>query len=307
MRLNNLQVQIRPGQSCDYHRLTIPYKYAKIRPKVPVFVFNRICNEGEEMLRALKARGTKIICDVDDYWFLDPDHYLSGVYKTSGMSNRIIASIEIADYVTVTTPLMASKVKPFNKNVVVIPNALPFDKDQFTKSEDKESGTFFVYVGGASHRHDIRLLDGLYQNVTFAGADTGKEWSRIKSMAPEASYKNELSTGDYMRAYDGHKAALAPLVDNVFNACKSNLKMLEAGAKGLPLIASPHSPYWNHVDKDVVLWANGRFGFRDHMARLMRSPTYAEDVGSKLAEHVRLNYDLADANELRRQLIESLN
>ena len=36
------------------------------------------------------------------------------------------------------------------------------------------------------------------------------------------------------------------------------------------------------------------------------NPNYREDRGLFLAEHVRTHYNLADANELRRQVIESL-
>ncbi|MCS5452509.1 glycosyltransferase [Enterobacter huaxiensis] len=306
MRLNRLQIEINHSNSCDYHRLKIPFSNIVVNARNHIYVFNRISNSGAAMLRTLKIRGFKIICDVDDYWVLDDDHYLADVYKASGMADQIIESLKLADYVTVTTPLLASKVRQYNKKVVVIPNALPFDEGQFTRSEDKESGRPFIYVAGASHRNDIKILDGLYSHIAIAGANKQKEWDKIIRMAKGAAFKEELPADSYMDAYNGHKVALAPLVGSPFNACKSNLKMLEAGAKGLPLIASPVSPYWNAVDKDVVLWARDKEAFREQMVKLYRNPRMLEDCAERLAEHVRLHYSLAEANELRRQLIESI-
>ena len=37
--------------------------------------------------------------------------------------------------------------------------------------------------------------------------------------------------------------ALAPLVDNPFNRCKSAVKVYEAWASGIPIITSPVGPY----------------------------------------------------------------
>lgn len=255
----------------------------------------------------MKSTGHKIICDIDDYWILNPEHYLYPHYVKSNRQDEIIANLKMADVVTVTTPLLAAKVREYNRNVVVIPNALPFDQGQFTKSNDKTSGTPFVYVGGASHYDDLALLQGLYGDLTIAGFHNEEiEWHRIKSLCGGATFKNALPTSEYMKAYNGHRVAIAPLVDNAFNNCKSNIKILEAGAKGIPVIASRCFPYDNPVDKPFVLYASNRYEWWAHMCNLNTNPSLAEDMGAALAEHVRLQYHIRDANELRRQVIESL-
>lgn len=307
MSLHNLQVEIHKHLSCDYHRLYLPYKDMDIKTKVPVFIYSRLCKAGDSMLAALKFSGYKIICDVDDYWFLDPDHYLSENYKNNGFSQRIINSIQMADIVTVTTDLLASRVMPFNKNVVVIPNALPFDTGQFTLSKDKENGTTFIYVGGVSHRHDLSLIQGMFDKVTIAGLSDHSEWQEILKKAPNATFKLEKPTDSYMDSYEGHKVALAPLIYNSFNECKSNLKVLEAGAKGLPIIASRHLPYYNQLDKNAVIWADDAYGFNKQMKGLLKSPSYIKEAGEHLAAHVRKHYSLSKANAIRRQILESFS
>lgn len=312
---NQLLLDWRTTTSCDYHRIVLPFTYSMPKPKVPVFVFNRVVSNGAEFIKELKKEGVKIVMDIDDHYELDINHYLFESFKSSGMTERLINNIKMADVVTVTTPLLASKIRHLNSNIVVIPNALPFDADQFTLSKDKESDTSIVWCGGASHYGDLRMLANLNiesltiaENITLAGYNSeNDQWKKIKKANPKMKYKVEKPLQKYMDSYDGHMISIAPLEDNFFNACKSNLKVLESGAKGLPIICSPVEPYYNSVDKDVVLYAEDLDDWFGLMTKLLISKSYREDMGNKLAEHVRLHYQLSDANELRRQVIESFS
>lgn len=305
-----LILDVRTNTSCDFHRIVMPFRYITPEPKVPVYMFNRISSHGLDFLYKLKAQGVKIIMDLDDHYQIDPSHYLFQTFMREGMTNHLIANIKLADVVTVTTSLLASKIRHLNSNIVIIPNALPFDQDQFSISNERESKTPVVWVGGASHHNDLKLIQNvpLADKMTFVGYNPdNKEWIKIKLDHPKVSYESELRLNNYMRAYDGHKIAIAPLTDTVFNSCKSNLKVLEAGAKGLPIICSQVEPYYNSVDKDVVIYANNKTEWHSELTKLIVYKDYCQDQGEKLAEHVRLHYNLKDANELRRQLIESFS
>lgn len=87
----------------------------------------------------------------------------------------------MADIVIVTTELLAVEVRPFNKKVVIIPNALPFDKGQFTKNIESNK-TPMVYACGASHRLDMELIRGIeHRGLTLAGYQSGNpEWIKVK-------------------------------------------------------------------------------------------------------------------------------
>lgn len=71
-----------------------------------------------------------------------------------------------------------------------------------------------------------------------------------------------LPLDKYMTAYNGHQIALAPLKDSLFNSCKSNLKALEAGAKGLALVTSKVKPYFNKQDQQMILFAETKEDWR---------------------------------------------
>lgn len=308
------------GSGCDYHRVVLPYAGNKFRPKENVLVFNRVFSRGGDEVRKLKSEGFKIILDLDDFYELNPEHYMAEVFKSHAIN--IVDMIKLADVVTVTTEYLASKIRHLNRNVVVIRNALPFDEDQFTLSRDRASGTPVVWAGGASHEPDLSLVWNTFDDklLTIAGYEVypgapqgsyqfmaSEEWRKVRGKFPEAKYKSAVKNlNTYMDVYNGHKIAIAPLVDNDFNHCKSNLKVLEAGAKGLPIICSKVLPYFNPVDSGVVIYAESKRDWLFEITKLIRNPNYARDKGAMLAEHVRLHYHMKDANELRRQVIESL-
>lgn len=308
------------GSGCDYHRVVMPFAGNTFQPKENVLVFNRIFSRGSEEVRRLKSQGVKIIVDLDDFYELNPEHYLAGVFTNH--TKNIVEMLELADVVIVTTEYLAYKVRPLNRNVVVIRNALPFDTGQFTLSDDRVSDTPIIWAGGASHYADLSLVSNSFDDdlLTMAGYEvnksapvgshqylTSQEWCKIQRKLPNSKYKAAVhNLGEYMNVYDGHGIAIAPLVDNDFNSCKSNLKILEAGAKGLPIICSKVMPYFNPVDSKVVSYAESRAEWHYEVVKLLRNPNYALDRGLMLAEHVRTHYNLEDANELRRQVIESL-
>ena len=284
-----------------------PLDYGTLHSKKDVLFFNRNSTLGRFEVEKMKAQGYKIVVDVDDYWNLPSTHYLNQKTK-SYMESEIPSYLRLADIVTVTTPELAYQVMKYNKKVVVVPNALPFDQGQFTKSEDKSAGSSVVYVAGASHRHDSKMMGtGAFDsNLTLAGyEDKHPEWIEMKKYFPKALYKGAKPAQSYMSLYDGHKIAVAPLVEDEFNICKSNLKVLEAGAKGLPIICSPTLPYLNLKDKDAVLFAETPSDWSYLVDKLQKDEGFYRQTSEALSEHVRTHYQLRDSNKIRQQIFDS--
>lgn len=309
----NLLVEHRPLSGCFYHRIgTSLEAFGENIPeaKNTIIWFSRLSAIPYDKLREYKLAGIKIIQDMDDAFTLSSNHVLKETYRVNGMGDRFKALLDLADIVTVTNDYLASELTPYtNGEVVVVPNALSYDEGQFTLSEDTESGTPIVYVGGNTHLHDLELVRKALpiNELTIAGVSQGcPVWDEVTKRFRGASTKPQASLDTYMSLYDGHKIALAPLEKNTFNACKSNLKVLEAGAKGLPIITSKVHPYLNDIDKDIVIYGNSENSWRSAVTKLLKDDEYRKDKGLELAEHVRRFYQLKDANELRRQIIESL-
>lgn len=309
----NLLVEHRPTSGCWFHRVGEPLKAFGDDlpdPKNTTIWFSRLSAIPYEKLKEYKLAGVKIWIDQDDHFILSPNHVLKETYRVNGMGDRFKALLDLADVVTVTNDYLASQLKPYtNGEVVIVPNALSYDEGQFTLSEDTESGTPIVYVGGNTHLHDLELVRRAIplNELTIGGVNKDCQvWKEVTKRFAGVSTKPQATLDSYMNLYEGHKIALAPLEKNNFNACKSNLKILEAGAKGLPIVTSRVHPYYNDLDKDVVIYGNSENSWRSAVTKLLKDDEYRKDKGLELAAHVRQHYQLSDANKIRRQIIESL-
>lgn len=299
------------GSGCDYHRIVMPFAGNTFKPKKDVLVFNRVYSRGSDEVKRLKAQGVKIIVDLDDFYSLNPEHYMAGVFTNH--SKTIVEMIKLADVVTVTTEYLAYKIRHLNRNVVVIRNALPYDEGQFTLTKDRYSKSPLVWAGSETHKHDLAILPDFGKDLTLCGFRRDHEelssaqWLQIKEdIQPDCVYEGIRPYECYMEAYDGHQISIAPLVNNHFNNAKSNLKILEAGAKGLPLVCSPRENYYTEEFKDLIFFADSVKEWKDIVEYLIESPDVCIEKGLALAKYVRDNYNIDDLNETRRLLIEDL-
>ena len=116
-----------------------------------------------EIFKRLKQQNPNqiIIGDIDDHWLVDPSHGLYQIIKFQQIDKKIIENLKLFDYVTTTNSYFASKIKMYNKNVVIFPNAInPRDK-QFISNREENDRIGVGYLGGSSHLKDLQLLQGV--------------------------------------------------------------------------------------------------------------------------------------------------
>jgi glycosyltransferase involved in cell wall biosynthesis len=114
-----------------------------------------------------KARGVKIVCDVDDYWVFHKEHNYYKQAKQINMEEKIIRGIKISDAVITTNDFLLSKIKSLNKNVIIIPNSIDFTEPQFQINNIDSDFVRIGYVTGSSHYIDSKILRGCYSTVTY--------------------------------------------------------------------------------------------------------------------------------------------
>jgi glycosyltransferase involved in cell wall biosynthesis len=123
----------------------------------------------------------------------------------------------------------------------------------------------------------------------------------------------------YALNYNTFDVSLAPLLESVFNANKSQLKVIEAGFHKKALIASETNPYTldliSAVDNGVVnnkgnaLLVNPKRNHKDwakHMKRLVDNPNLIEDLGNRLYETVKDTYSLRKVCKDRVEFFKSI-
>jgi hypothetical protein len=289
-------------------------------------------------LKKIKDKGTKIIVDIDDDPELPISHPLYRVWTESGRAKRTIENIKLADVVTCSTLKLQQKIRQYNKNTVVIPNALPFGHDVYQPlpSEPREKMAF-IYAGGSTHYNDLKLLQGKFKriggdswikeraeflmagylpeqaNINIQGNVLKKqifgEWDKMAAIFTATNSYRILPSDDldtYINYFDMADVSLVPLTNHPWNSYKSNLKILESSAKHLPVICSKTEPYYPAMSSyPGIIWVENN-DWLTPIKWCIKNPAVVKDMGEQLAEKVWQDYDLIKWNEVRRQLFNSL-
>jgi len=128
-----------------------------------------------------------------------------------------------------------------------------------------------------------------------------------------------MEVSKYATNYNTFDVSLAPLVESVFNANKSQLKVIEAGFHKKALIASETDPYTldlisaidngNLNSKGNALLVNPKRNHKDwtkHMKRLIQNTNMIEDLGNRLYETVKDKYSLRKTCKDRVEFFKSI-
>lgn len=277
--------------------------------KQPTTVYyNRIIGDG---ILALQSKyHFRIAVDVDDYWHLDPSHISYNYHMINRIPEQQIKHIRLADVVTTTHERLAEEVYKINRNVVIVPNAIPthsyFPRFRYP-SKIKKKRVF--WQGSITHDKDLELLRGPMRRLDknkfaaiIAGYVAGEpEWDKMVTCFTNGLKLDGMVlpgsiVTEYYKNYQYADVCVIPLQKNKFNAFKSNLKVLEAAHMGLPVIASNVNPYIDipgvmYVDKqsDWTMWLNNIGEWSDN-AKILK--TWA-----------RQHHDFETINETRKLAI----
>jgi hypothetical protein len=106
-----------------------------------------------------------------------------------------------------------------------------------------------------------------------------------------------------MAFYAEADIAVAPLVHSAFNSCKSNIKVLEAGCKNIPIIVSNVPPY---DDCPYAIKVNHQRDWYESFKRLVKYDWYRKEIGEENGAWCRENHDLKKWNVTRKELYQTL-
>lgn len=272
-----------------FHRIHVPLL---LMPNTDVYITNALEEKdfeekkpdaifynrtiGDAVLKLQSKYHFKIVVDVDDWWHLDPHHIMFRYSKDNNLPTHHIKHLEIADVVTCTHERLAEKVYEYNKNVVILPNAIPKNCPEYfpvikTKSGKGHHRVF--WQGSVTHEKDVELLrktikqlDPEKYMMVMAGYTQQVEWERMADCFTNyqkmpGSVLPGANPTEYYRNYQYADVCVVPLLSTKFNSMKSNLKILESAHSGLPVIASNVHPYKNidgvmYVDRstDWLKW-----------------------------------------------------
>lgn len=332
-----------PNNGVHYHRIHLPLsKMPGVYVLFTDFINDEVLQRGfdvvlcnrfvhgcsyQQMEDYRKKYDFRLIVDIDDYWILDPWHILQGSYPTTEIVNYMM----IADIVTVTHDRLAMAAQPYNGNVEILPNALPYGDDQFgaLKVSIEESGVDIpkdslrvLYAGGVTHEKDLNIIANPWKRIAadkvlkdklsfvLAGYDDSNPkvagiWHRMISnylcgFKLNGYVRQPLPPDRYMAFYAEAEICIAPLVESRFNSMKSNLKTLEAAAFKLPILVSNVHPY---IESGGIKIESQSDWFR-YLKLLSKSKEAREDYGNFNFEYSRNYHNFESINTKRKHIYE---
>jgi glycosyltransferase involved in cell wall biosynthesis len=317
---------------CGYHRVMLPLAFMNdIKGYVTNYItedktddwdlllYNRICQYDINWNKTKELLGCQVVMDIDDHWQLPLNHLYYNTYQD--IAERIERNLMQADLVTVTNSNLLNKVKQFNDNVIVMPNALPYGLNQFNDTKVKSDKVRLFWCGSISHDNDIKILKEPLKRLqgrkdiqmvmggyNDSDAYTKSIWDKMFSMftgnLPSIKLHSASPT-QYMDMYNYADIVLIPLEDSEWHACKSNLKILEAAAKRLPVICSNVAPYNMDVDAPV-LWVNNQKDWFRYINLLTNNPSLRENLGNELYAWATKRYNFKEINQQRYDAYKSI-
>jgi len=149
----------------DYSPKVMDINYWK---KYQIVHFHRSFGQIEQcpqIINSLKNLGIVVIADIDDYWLPTKEHPIHQLIVENKMNQKIVENLKAASFVTTTTELFANEIRKFNKNVLVLPNAIDPSEPQFNEPTLPSDKIRVGWLGGSSHLHDLKLLDGMVSKL----------------------------------------------------------------------------------------------------------------------------------------------
>lgn len=302
-----------------------------------IVIFNRFASikgEHKELLLRLRSLGIKSVMDIDDLWFVDRNHIMYDHYQKENIPQHQVDGIVNSDAVFCTTEILASQIMKLNKKVAVIENAIDPAQPQFEIENHPSDKMRFGWIGGISHYWDIDMIkDGFKKLNTssfakdkyqlflmgFNEADTSGMYPAVEKMMTKGIGLNTdiyfrinaANVYTYASGYNLFDVALAPLETTVFNSCKSELKLAEAGFMKKAVICSDTLPY-SLIAKNgkncIAIQNSPHCGNAWYLAfkKLINNPEMAKDLGEAMYETVSVRHHIKPVTEKRVQIYRHL-
>lgn len=187
-----------------------------------------------------------------------------------------------------------------NPNIYVLPNSLDFDRWAKAKRPEHDE----IRIGcllSSSHHEDAQILKNVipailkkYPNVHFYYT------SMYSYLFDIPEFKSQVHQVGWIQLKEwpekvvelGLDIGLAPLVDNLFNRAKSNLRYLEYSAAKMAPIVSPMEPYKAVEHGKTGLVAKSTQDWIDCISLLVDDKAKRKAISEGAYNYVKTNFDI---------------
>jgi glycosyltransferase involved in cell wall biosynthesis len=272
-----------PPWACAEIRLLRPYRHSSLANRLKVTLGRTLGGEKPaivvlqrggpvgarlpdiiELCSAIKAIGAKIIYDLDDD-LLAPHPSAPVERDLEEIRPKVRFLLREADAVIVSNPVLSVRLQRRVSNVAVWENAL--DEALVPTLTKAPRNACLGYFGTHSHLRDLMAI--VNSLATSAPQGSGKPKLELCGISDDprivglVSHRFDVRRRPLQAHYSGFHAmlaasrwtvGLAPLLPGEFNDAKSDIKVLDYAAAGIPVVVSDACAY-RHLDATIVLRA----------------------------------------------------
>lgn len=263
-------------------------------------------SQAVNMMNYAKEQGKPVVIETDDYLHCISPRNDGGygawnpgtlyLYRWNDM-------IKKADAMIVATPQLAREHFIYNKNIYVLPNYLDEEKWTLQKVKSKDDYLRIGWAGGNAHGDDLRMIASVVEQIVRDHKDkvkfetmgmlkqelkdTFSNLEEFSERCPKCNYQGDSipHPGDTLDNYPlvlasyGWDIGLAPIINNAFNSSKSDLKLKEYSAFGIPIVASRVTPYIEAEKLGCrVLLAESYEEWYNKIKELIESPNLRKEI-----------------------------
>ena len=218
---------------------------------------------------------------------------------------RLRAALKLCDRLVVSTDPLADLCRDMIDDIVVVPNRLSRVWQGHASRRNRTDKPRVGWVGAQQHQGDLELIETVIETLAdevdfvFMGMATDRirpHLAEFHQPVPWEEYPAKVASLDL-------DIALAPLELVPFNEAKSNLRLLEYGIFGWPVVCTDIYPY-RHDNAPVTRVPNEPDAWIEAIRALARDPERRAREGDALQAWVRRGYLLDEhLEEWQRALL----
>jgi glycosyltransferase involved in cell wall biosynthesis len=233
----------------EWDQRDAPPPFERLREADVVHMWRLFRAPARRLATALKDAGVAVIFDNDDDMTRVPKGspaYTEMKAARAEVARELGEMLRLSNLVTTTCNELALRLRRLGAgDVRVVENYV--DPTFLRERRERGEGVTIGWVAGAEHRGDLRdlrlrrtleqlLEEQPHVSLVSVGVDVGVRSERYthRPFVPFAELPDAISQFDL---------ALAPIADVSFNRVRSNVKVKEYAAAGVPWLASPIGPY----------------------------------------------------------------
>lgn len=277
-------------------RILTPVEFARIDPDVIIF-HQPVDDLQTESLRNLAKYlpGVRRIITIDDLITAVPKKNSFHKFGFKDAKPRLRKTLSLAERVVVSTEPLADFCRGLIDDIRIMPNCL--EQAIWNGAAPPRSPRCKPRVGWAGAQQHLGDLELIYPVVEALANEV--DWI-FMGMCPDPLRPFVREFHDFVRDFEAYPSklaqldldlAIAPLEINAFNEAKSNLRLLEYGFMGWPVICTDVFPYQSapvtRLPNDPERWIST---IREQLA----DPAALERSGHALQEWVLANFMLEE-------------